>query len=163
MLTIVCTRSCLLFSGDHSGCKLKLQRGEQLHSGPCGLQRSKGTIWHHSASVLIGPKLSTPDVEGEYRHYLANDVKIMNGTDGSLSLSNGTVITYYAGPGPIAGTGAHRYSWLLFQQPESFTPPSNLSTSGVGPSHWDFPAYVAETGLGAPVAAQFFTVENGAP
>jgi len=107
--------------------------------------------------------IAQPDPEAEYRHYLANDVTVTANEDGSLGLSNGTVITYYAGPGPIVATGAHRYSWLLFEQPADFAAPANLSTPGVGPSHWNFPAYVQETGLGAPIAANFFTVENGAP
>ncbi|KAK9895481.1 PEBP-like protein [Cystobasidium minutum MCA 4210] len=103
--------------------------------------------------------IGNPDPEGEYRHYLANDVQISS----VGMLSNGTVITYYAGPGPLVGTGIHRYAWLLFQQPEAFTAPANLSTSGVAPGHWSVESYVQSSGLGDLVMASFFTVENGAP
>jgi len=72
----------------------------------------------------------------------------------------GTAITNYAAPGPIAGTGPHRYAFLMFAQPESFQAPSNLSTAGTPPSHWYVENYVEETGLQL-VAASFFTVSNG--
>jgi len=110
--------------------------------------------------------LGNPDAEGDYRHYLANDVHApANWTSEELIFSpiNETVITYYAGPGPIEGTGAHRYAWLLFQQPSNFTAPEGLATSGVAPSHWSVQNYVQESNLGELIAAAFFTVENGAP
>lgn len=68
-----------------------------------------------------------------------------------------------AGPGPIAGTGIHRYAWLLFSQPSNFSAPANLSTPGVSPGHWYVNEYVVNSRLGALVAASFFTVQNGEP
>ena len=68
-----------------------------------------------------------------------------------------------AGPGPIAGTGIHRYAWLLFSQPSNFSAPANLSTAGVSPGHWSVNDYVVNSRLGALVAASFFTVQNGEP
>ena len=68
-----------------------------------------------------------------------------------------------AGPGPIAGTGIHRYAWLLFSQPSNFSAPANLSTPGVSPGHWYVNEYVVNSHLGALVAASFFTVQNGEP
>lgn len=114
-------------------------------------------------SAIADPDNTAPGQGQEYRHYLANGVEVQQGDDGRYGLNGGEVITSYAGPGPLVGTGAHRYTWLVYQQPESFTAPANLSSAGVGPSYWNFKAYVAETDLGEPVAANFFTVENGAP
>ncbi|CAD6571672.1 MAG: hypothetical protein CYPHOPRED_004538 [Cyphobasidiales sp. Tagirdzhanova-0007] len=110
--------------------------------------------------------LGNPDAEGDYRHFLANDVHApdsYNASANSFEPTNGTVITYYSGPGPLVGTGAHRYAWLMFVQPSNFSAPANLSTAGVAPSHWDVQSYVQQSGLGSLIAAAFFTVENGAP
>ena len=51
----------------------------------------------------------------------------------------------------------------MFEQPSTFAAPANLSTSGTAPGHWNVQSYVQESGLGALIAAAFFTVENGAP
>ncbi|KAL7006899.1 hypothetical protein EMMF5_003483 [Cystobasidiomycetes sp. EMM_F5] len=121
---------------------------------------SKYTLMLADASAL-----GDPDAQGEYRHYLANGVGVpasFNGS-GAFNVTNGTVITNYAGPGPIAGTGAHRYAWLLFQQPTNFSAPANLSTAGVAPGHWSVYDYATSTHLGKIVAASFFTVQNGNP
>ncbi|KAI5475334.1 phosphatidylethanolamine-binding protein PEBP [Pseudohyphozyma bogoriensis] len=119
----------------------------------------------YTVTLADAASLGDPDVEGNYRHFLANS---MTGapTSGSSNVtftpSGGTTITYYAGPGPIAGTGPHRYAWLLFSQSSTFTAPSNLSTAGTSASHWNVSSYVQETGLTL-IAATFFTVENGTP
>lgn len=54
--------------------------------------------------------LGDPDVQGNYRHYLENSVPTpAQDASGELGLDNGVVITGYAGPGPIVGTGPHRF------------------------------------------------------
>jgi len=108
--------------------------------------------------------IGDPDAQGDYRHFLANGVTPTQGTSATNLTINpvtATIITDYAGPGPAAGEGAHRYLWALFQQPSSFQAPSNLSTANTPPDHWDVNSYVPSTGLGSLVAGAFFTVENG--
>jgi len=109
------------------------------------------------AMVDAGP-VGTDESAGQTRHMLINGVTI----DGSnVSSSAGLAVTAYAGPAPASGSGPHRYVILLYSQPSTFTPPANLSTAGVAVSTFDFPAYVASTGLGPLVAANYFTVEVG--
>ena len=67
----------------------------------------------------------------------------------------------YAGPGPAAGEGPHRYAWLLFAQPAAFHAPAGLNAPNSAPGHWNVTSYVGTSGLGNLVAASFFTVENG--
>ncbi|MBW0521556.1 hypothetical protein O181_061271 [Austropuccinia psidii MF-1] len=108
--------------------------------------------------------LGNPDKQGNYRHYLENGATFgdpdSNGTM-TLNSGSGTVVTSYAGPGPLPNEGPHRYAWMLFVQPSAFQAPSNLSSAGVGPGHWYVNDYVSSTHLGDLVAASFFTVENG--
>ncbi|KAF7984070.1 hypothetical protein HWV62_17624 [Athelia sp. TMB] len=126
------------------------------------------------AMVDAGP-VGTDESAGQTRHMLINSVTI----DGSnVSTSAGLAVTAYAGPAPASGSGPHRwdsqlliflnishdmcrYVILLYSQPSTFTAPANLSTAGVAVSTFDFPAYVASTGLGPLVAANYFTVEVG--
>lgn len=108
--------------------------------------------------------LGNPDKDGNYRHFLQNGATFGDaGNDGAMALNagSGTVVTAYAGPGPLLNTGPHRYAWLLFAQPSSFHAPSNLSAANTAPSHWYVNSYVSSTGLGDLVAASFFIVENG--
>jgi len=105
-----------------------------------------------------------PDPQGNYRHFLENSATFGdasgNGTM-ALNVGSGTIVTAYAGPGPLPNEGPHRYAWLLFAQPSTFQAPSNLSSAGTGPGHWYLNAYVSSTKLGDLIAASFFTVENG--
>jgi len=81
--------------------------------------------------------LADPDPAGNFRHWLVSDLAASEpGSDGSLVLTGGTVVTDYAAPGPLAGSGVHRYAFLLFVEPDGFTPPANLSAPGTAPSHW---------------------------
>lgn len=95
---------------------------------------------------------------GNYRHYLANDLEVDRENDqtGAFRLDSGDVVTSYAGPGPLQGSGVHRYAWLLLQQPDQFRAPSGLA-SPTGPGHWNVSQYVSEANLRL-VAASFFTV-----
>ena len=72
-----------------------------------------------------------------------------------------TSSTDYAGPGPASGSGAHRYTILMYAQPDSFSPPSNLSTAGTPLGTMYLHSYVSESGLGDLIAANYFQVENG--
>ncbi|GAA6016800.1 hypothetical protein JCM11491_001811 [Sporobolomyces phaffii] len=126
--------------------------------------------WFNSTSrytltLADASALGDPDAEGNYRHFLANSETGAAATGSNLTFtpSDGTVITSYAAPGPLSGSGTHRYAWLLFAQPENFSAPQGLSTAGTAPSHWSVNSYVQQTGLEL-VAASFFTVQpNGNP
>jgi len=102
---------------------------------------------------IVGSDLS----KGENRHWLVNGVTIANGT---VSNSSATAITAYAGPGPAAGSGPHRYVIMLYAQPDSFKAPANLSQP-VGVTLFDVNAYAKDSGLGPLVAATYMTVEEG--
>ncbi|KAL7410131.1 phosphatidylethanolamine-binding protein [Mrakia frigida] len=98
---------------------------------------------------------------GQTRHWLANNV-YLTGTEAPYGLNFSTdAITTYGGPFPAEGSGPHRYTILLLPQPSTFTAPSDLSTPGVAISTMDFAAYVTDSGLEAPVAGFYFTVEQG--
>jgi len=71
----------------------------------------------------------------------------------------------YIPPTPPAGDGPHRYNILLYVQPEGFTVPSQFSsidppadvTARIG---FDMAGFAKAAGLGVPVSAVWFQVEN---
>jgi phosphatidylethanolamine-binding protein len=67
---------------------------------------------------------------GTYRHWLLNSVTV--GSDGVVSNATATAVEGYAGPWPAAGSGAHRYCILLYQQPTDFVSPTDI-VGGVVP------------------------------
>jgi len=109
------------------------------------------------AMVDAGP-VGSDESQGQTRHMLINGVTV---TGSNISTTGGTAVTAYAGPAPPAGSGPHRYVILVYTQPDSFTPPANLTQAGVPVSVFNFPDYVKTTNLGPLVAANYFTVEEG--
>ncbi|GAA5981386.1 hypothetical protein JCM11641_005302 [Rhodosporidiobolus odoratus] len=128
---------------------------------------SDTAAWFNSSTAYTlvladASSLGDPDSRGNYRHFLVNGLTgaAASGSNLTFEPENGQAITNYAAPGPIEGTGPHRYAFLLFTQPEDFSAPANLSSPGVSPAPWYVSSYVQETGLQL-VAASFFTVEQG--
>jgi len=96
--------------------------------------------------------------KGVTRHWLVNGVKV--GQDGKVTTEGANAITAYAGPWPAAGSGPHRYVVALYEQPEGFAAPEGFTeTLPVGVFDWN--KYVADSKLGALVAANYITVEEG--
>ena len=74
---------------------------------------------------------------------------------------NSPPIASYANPRPPAGTGPHRYTLFVFRQPENFTiPPDYASFGNSSRASFNFPDFIAQTGLNMPVAANYFFSEN---
>jgi phosphatidylethanolamine-binding protein len=70
----------------------------------------------------------------------------------------------YIGPNPPPGN-PHRYTFLLFSQPNDFTVPESFSvinppTSTSARIGFNITRFVAEAGLGAPLAGNHFRVVN---
>lgn len=94
---------------------------------------------------------------GPTRHWLLNGVTL---EDNTVSNATATAITAYAGPGPAAGSGAHRYIVALFQQPADFAAPEGFQQP-TGVEAMDFKAYIDNANLGPLVAANYIIVEEG--
>jgi phosphatidylethanolamine-binding protein (PEBP) family uncharacterized protein len=95
--------------------------------------------------------------KGVTRHWLVNGVKVEGG---KVTNASATAITAYAGPWPAAGSGPHRYVVALYDQPEAFAAPEGFTgTLPVDVFVWS--DYVKDSKLGALVAANYITVEEG--
>jgi phosphatidylethanolamine-binding protein (PEBP) family uncharacterized protein len=94
--------------------------------------------------------------KGTTRHWLLNGVTI--GSDNTISNATANAVTPYAGPWPAAGSGPHRYTILLYEQPAEFVSPADL-VGGITVIQLD--DYVANSKLGPLVGGIYMQVEEG--
>ncbi|KAG8954145.1 hypothetical protein FRC04_000365 [Tulasnella sp. 424] len=111
--------------------------------------------------MIDGDYAGAAHPNGVNTHYLQNDFGFGQNTADVLTLTPSTdPVIKYAGPGPAANSGAHRYTILLFAQPTTFTAPATPA-AGSSVTMIDFPAYIKAANLGNPLAGIYFTVEVG--
>jgi phosphatidylethanolamine-binding protein len=111
----------------------------------------------YTLAMLDAETVGSTLPDGVNRHWLVNGVEV---TGSTVTIAGGNAITPYAGPGPAAGSGPHRYVVVLYVQPSTFTTPAAFSKP-LGVSRMDFNAYVKDSGLGPLVAASYIDVEEG--
>jgi len=107
--------------------------------------------------MIDGDYVGSSSPEGLNLHFLENNVVISS----TGAVSNTTAATIpYAGPAPASGSGPHRYTILLYQQPSNFTAPSNPAPNS-GVHRINLTTYLSAAGLTNPTAGIYFTVEVG--
>jgi len=110
--------------------------------------------------AMVDPGAAGSDSSaGQTRHWLVNGVTA--GDNGALTFPTETTITAYGGPLPPDGSGAHRYVFLLYDQPASFAPTGDLATPGQPIAVFNVNDYAKSSGLGAVVAGSYYSVEIG--
>jgi len=106
---------------------------------------------------IDGNYVGSTNPQGLNLHWLQNNVVISS--SGATSNTSAATIPY-AGPAPASGSGPHRYTILLFQQPSNFTAPASPAPNS-GVHEIDLATYVAAAGLTGPVGGIYYTVEVG--
>ncbi|KAH9977127.1 phosphatidylethanolamine-binding protein [Lactifluus volemus] len=99
--------------------------------------------------------VGTDETGGQTRHWLVNGVTLTGTNPFVVSLDQGVAITQYAGPGPAAGSGAHRYVILLLPQPATFQAPAGFNQPNMGVGKFQLVDYIQNAKLGQPVAVRF--------
>jgi len=107
--------------------------------------------------MIDGNYVGSTNPQGLNLHWLENNVVIS--TTGATPNTTAATIPY-AGPAPASGSGPHRYTILLYQQPLNFTAPSTpVPNSGV--HLFELAPYVSAANLTGPLAGLYFTIEVG--
>lgn len=91
------------------------------------------------------PSRANP-TEREYVHWLV--VNIPNSPQ--IRVNEGTELVPYQAPGPISGSGIHRYTFLVYKQSSILSIPGLPSRSGFSSK-----AFAQANGLGQPIAGNF--------
>lgn len=121
-------------------------------TGLSGNTTSKYTILQ-----IDGNYVGSSNPDGLNLHWLANNIVLSS--SGTTSNTSAATIPY-AGPAPASGSGPHRYTILLYGQPDSFTAPSSPAANS-GVHEIDLATYVKAAGLLGPYAGIYYTVEVG--
>ncbi|BEJ11939.1 hypothetical protein CspHIS471_0203990 [Cutaneotrichosporon sp. HIS471] len=116
------------------------------------------------SAILVDAGVAGSNDTTQTLHWLINTIHV-NTTGGApfaLAYANGTTITEYAGPNPPPNVGAHRYVLGLFQQPADFVAPTAYSQKNTPVGTFNLAEYITQSKLGPLVAANYFSVANGA-
>ncbi|VDP20919.1 unnamed protein product [Soboliphyme baturini] len=113
--------------------------------------------WPTESGALYTVIFTDPDAPSrknptfrEWRHWLIVNVP------SSGDISQGEVLTPYMGSMPPAGTGLHRYVFLVYKQPGKIHDDKYGRRSDR--AKWSAAKFAAEHNLGSPVAGNFFQV-----
>ncbi|THU84052.1 PEBP-like protein [Dendrothele bispora CBS 962.96] len=106
--------------------------------------------------AAVDPDAPTPQqpTSAQIRHFLGSD--FTQEADGAL-VNSTAAISGFRQPTPPAGSDAHRYIFLLFNQPEGFDD-QTLVNSSSPVDHFDIAAFADATGLGDPIGGTFMLV-----
>jgi phosphatidylethanolamine-binding protein (PEBP) family uncharacterized protein len=116
----------------------------------------------YTVLLMDGNYPGSQNPNGYNLHYLENNITPGEKADDTVTLKDSTdgPVIKYAGPGPAAGSGLHRYIWLVYAQPDNFTTPAKPAKGG-GVALFNLGEYRTASGLGAAIAGSYFTVEEG--
>ena len=113
---------------------------------------AKGLLIMIDPDVKIGSRIMT------YLHWLIPDVDLSK--EKAVVPTTGANIVKYFQPSPPAGDPPHRYTFLLYSQPDNFKIPAKYSTLSTSVLGFDPVAFAAAAGLGEPKAATFMQVQR---
>jgi len=119
------------------------------------------TTTKYTVLLMDGNYAGSTNPDGYNLHYLQNDFTGTSNNDVIPLAGTTTARVPYAGPGPAAGSGPHRYIALVFAQPDNFTPPAT-PPQNPGVKLFSLTDYMTAARLDAPIAGTYFTVTNGA-
>ncbi|KAI0272567.1 phosphatidylethanolamine-binding protein [Gloeopeniophorella convolvens] len=110
--------------------------------------------------AMVDPDAPTPQNRSlaEIRHVLVPSLRISGNSANKAQLVNSTpAISEYLSPGPPPGSGPHRYTLLLFVQPDGFLDAAAALVNSSTPiTNFNISSFASQTGLGAPIAGNFF-------
>ncbi|KAG6899683.1 hypothetical protein C0993_007944 [Termitomyces sp. T159_Od127] len=102
-----------------------------------------------------------PPFIAQIRHFLGpnffSEVRTIGPADIRALVNTTPAIEEFIQPAPVPGTGAHRYNFLLFNQPEGFNS-QTLVNSSTSIFNFSLSVFAAKTGLGDPIAGNFMLV-----
>ncbi|KAI0722821.1 phosphatidylethanolamine-binding protein [Earliella scabrosa] len=110
--------------------------------------------------AMVDPDAPTPQTPtlAQIRHLVAPDITV-NGSlaQGGLLVNSTPAISEFRRPTPPAGSDPHRYILLLFVQPADFsTVVPGILNSSTPVSNFNISLFAEQTGLGSPIAGNFF-------
>ncbi|THU77734.1 PEBP-like protein [Dendrothele bispora CBS 962.96] len=159
-LTILLEVSFSQFDGSVIMLKAGVQLSHNATAGPPVFSISIDTVDAAGPGPFViaavdpdAPNPQQPTI-AQVRHFLGSD--FTQETGGAL-VNSTAAISEFMRPTPLAGSDAHRYVFLLFNQPEGFYD-QTLVNSSSPVEHFDIAVFADATGLGDPIGEIFMLV-----
>ncbi|KAF5376833.1 hypothetical protein D9757_008895 [Collybiopsis confluens] len=110
--------------------------------------------------AAVDPDAPTPQAptNAEIRHFLGGNFVGSRGEPESLTNST-PAISEFRQPTPPAGSDAHRYTFLIFNQPRGFNN-QTLVNSTTSVSNFNLSSFALATGLGQPIGGTFMLLRT---
>jgi phosphatidylethanolamine-binding protein len=105
--------------------------------------------------IMIDPDVTLAGSKRPYLHWLIPNVDLSNET-ANVPTTGSNIVPYFQ-PTPPAADAAHRYTFLLYSQPNNFQISSKPKVLG-----FDVNAFATASGLGQPKAGSYMLVKNEA-
>ncbi|KAF2685510.1 PEBP-like protein [Lentithecium fluviatile CBS 122367] len=93
-------------------------------------------------------------------HWMIGNVTLSSSGSELVIPPESAALATYRQPSPPIGDVAHAYTALLFAQPDNFSVPAQFTDVLQSRVFFDTAAFVEAAGLGSPIAANYFRVQN---
>jgi phosphatidylethanolamine-binding protein (PEBP) family uncharacterized protein len=107
---------------------------------------------------MIDPDVKIAGRTMTYLHWLIPDVDLSK--EKAVIPTTGANFVKYFQPSPPAGDPPHRYTFLLYKQPNDFKIPPKYPNLAMSVLAFDPVAFAEAAGLGEPKAATFMQVQR---
>jgi len=114
--------------------------------------------------ALVDPDAPTPQNASmaQFLHFLGGDFAGTTSGDVTPLTNSSAALMDFVSPAPPAGSDPHRYVFLVYLQPANFdSQAQTLVNSTTSRSNFNISAFASATGLGNPIAGNFFFVGPG--
>jgi phosphatidylethanolamine-binding protein (PEBP) family uncharacterized protein len=108
--------------------------------------------------VMIDPDVNLGGRKFTYLHWLSPNVDL-SGEKAIVPTTSSNMVKYFQ-PSPPAGDPPHRYTFLLYAQPNNFTIPPKYASLQMSVLGFDLDVFATAAGLGQPKAATFMQVQR---
>ncbi|KAF2428606.1 PEBP-like protein [Tothia fuscella] len=136
----------------------QIQRTDTANTPTLNIPKSLISPTTKGLLILIDPDVNILGSKVNYLHWLIPNIDLS--TEKLTIPTTGSNIVKYFQPSPPMGDPPHRYTFLLYVQPATFTIPAQYANLQSRVLSFDVKAFAGATGLGEPKAGSYMLVQR---
>ncbi|XP_021965109.1 protein D2 [Folsomia candida] len=133
---------------------VEVQNGNRVTRTQAGNKPS--VSWNADPNKTYLLAMMDPDAPSRYLPFLGEVLHWMVINVKGGNVTRGEEVVPYGPPGPPPGLGAHRYVFLVYEQPELITVDEQMKTSRLARIRYSIQDFAKKHNLGNPVAKNYF-------